>query len=80
MSTSWYYIARNFHIFDIFDIVTQNTTHSNIMYLYIDHSASPPLGKGEGVEDESSKTDIEGRAYSQESDFPHTNSFMHIFL
>ena len=47
------------------------------MYLYIDHSASPPLGKGEGVGDESSKTDIEGRAYNQESDFPHTNSFMY---
>ena len=50
------------------------------MHLYSDHSASPPLGKGEGVDDESSKTDIERRAYSQESDFPNTNSVMHFFL
>ena len=50
------------------------------MYLYSDHSASPPLGNGKGVDDDSSKTDIERRAYSQESDFPHTNFFMHFFL
>ena len=37
------------------DIITQNTTHSNIMYLYRGHSASTSLGKGEGVGEESSR-------------------------
>ena len=41
MITSWYYIVRDFYIFDI----TQNTIHS-IMYFYWGHSVSPSLGKG----------------------------------
>ena len=41
MITSWYYIARDFYIFDI----TQNTIHS-IMYFYWGHSVNPSLGKG----------------------------------
>ena len=32
------------------DIITQNTTHSNIVYLYRGHSASTLLGKGKGVD------------------------------
>ena len=36
-------------------IITQTTTHSNIMYLYRGHSASTSLGKGEGVGEESSR-------------------------
>ena len=55
------------------------TTRSNIMYFYRDDPASASLGNGERVDDESSKTYIERRAYSQERDFPHTNSFMHFF-
>ena len=50
------------------------------MYLYRNDSASTSLGNGERVDDESSKTDVERRAYSQESDFPHTNSFMYFCL
>ena len=41
MITSWYYIVRDFYIFDI----TQNTIHS-IMYFYWGHSVNPSLGKG----------------------------------
>ena len=39
----------------IYDIITQNTTHSNIMYLYGGHSASMSLGKEEGIHEESNK-------------------------
>ena len=50
------------------------------MYLFRDHSASTSLGKGEREDDESSKNDIKRRAFSQESDVPHTNSSMYFFL
>ena len=37
------------------DIIKQNTTHGNIMYIYSGHSASTSLQKGEGTDEESSK-------------------------
>ena len=43
------------------------------MYLYRDHEASTSLQKGEGVDKESNKNDIERKAWSQISDVPHTN-------
>ena len=36
-------------------IITQNTTHSDIMHLYRCHSASISIGKGEGADEESKK-------------------------
>ena len=36
-------------------VITQNTTHRNIMYLYRGHSASTSLGKGQGVDEKSNK-------------------------
>ena len=58
------------------DVITQNTTHRNIMYLYRSHSASTSLGQGR----ESTKkatNDIKRRTGSQKSgDVPHTNSSM----
>ena len=45
------YLEQLFH-----DIITQNTTDSNIMYLYRDHSASTygtSIVKGEGVDEQS---------------------------
>ena len=35
--------------------IAQNTTHSNIMYVYRGYSPSTSLGKGEGVNEESNK-------------------------
>ena len=46
------------------------------MYLYKGDSTSSSLGKGERVDEESSKIDIEKRACSQKSDVPHTNFSM----
>ena len=46
------------------------------MYLYGGHSASTSVRKGEGVDKESKKGDIERRSYSQKSEVPHTNSSM----
>ena len=37
------------------DIITQNTTRRNIMYLYRGHSVSTSLGQGEGIHKESNK-------------------------
>ena len=37
------------------DIVKQNTTDGNIMYIYSGHSASTLLQKGEGIDEESSR-------------------------
>ena len=58
------------------DIITQNTTRRNIIYLYRGHSAIRHLGRGR----ESTKkatNDIKRRTGSQESgDVPHTNSSM----
>ena len=34
------------------DIITQNISHSNILYLYRGHSSSTSLGKGQGVDEE----------------------------
>ena len=45
------YLQQLFH-----DIITQNTTHSNIMYLYRGHSTSTygtSILKGEGVDEQS---------------------------
>ena len=39
----------------IHDIITHYTTHRNIMYLCKGHSTSTSIGKGEGVDKESSK-------------------------
>ena len=38
-----------------FDMITQNTNHSNTMYLHRSHSASTSLGKVEGLDEESNK-------------------------
>ena len=48
--------CKRFSYFHTHDIVTQNATHSNIMYLYRGHSASrygASIVKGEGVDEES---------------------------
>ena len=41
--------CKRFSYFQLFthDTITQNTTHSNIMYLHRAHSVSTSLGKGE---------------------------------
>ena len=54
-------------------IITQNTNHHNIMYLCRDHSVSTSLGKGELVDEESNKNDIETSACSQKSDVRQAN-------
>ena len=45
-----------------YGMITQNTSHRSIMYLYRCHSASTSLEKGERVDEESNKNDIELRA------------------
>ena len=47
-------------------IITQNSTHSNIMFLYRSHSASTSVEKGEGEKTKkATKNDIERKACSQ---------------
>ena len=48
---------KRFSYFRLFthNIITQNTTYSNIMYLYKGHSASTSLRKRKGVDKESNK-------------------------
>ena len=55
-------------------------THSTIKYLHRGYSPNMSLGKGEGVDKESNKKDIEKRASSQKSDVLHTNSSCTFFL
>ena len=47
------------------DIIKQNAAHNNIIYLYRGRSANTSFGKEKGVDDKSSKNDIERTAYSQ---------------
>ena len=74
MPTSYYEIARDFHIFDF----TQNTIHSNIMYLYWGHSAITSLGKGSSEESNKNWNWKEG--VQSKSDAPLKNSSMYFFL
>ena len=55
-------------------IITQNTKHRNIMYLYRGHSASTSLEKVEGVDKE-----LNNKKCSQKSEVPHENSSMYFF-
>ena len=67
-------------VFSDVGIITQNTTHINIVYLYKGHSTNKSLENGEGVDKESNKNYIEMRACIHKSGVPHTNASMYFLL
>ena len=51
----WYKFIRSFVQPFIHGIITQNTNHRNILYLFRDHSASTSIGKGKKKDKESNR-------------------------
>ena len=78
LNGNWFSYFRPF----AHDIITQNTTHSNIyiyIYLYRGHPESTSLGNGEGVDKESNKRchRVEG---VQSKKWVPSHKFFHVLL